>query len=358
MLIENTVLLVEDDLISAKFFRRVLESQGYQVYRAQDCKTARSLAMEQPFSLIFVDLMLPDGDGFDLTRYFRSRPELAGIPIIMCTACEKEETFSQAFSAGVNDFIRKPSRPTELVARAANALQLREAQLKVVALQQSKTLMTMASMVAHEINNPLAAAYYLANALSESLPGSDDARRHFKMLEGVLDRIRNLVVDMRTLALVDESVQSRVALSETLRLVCRVLSVRNNKGVWVRCEVHQDFEATVHPALQAQALVALGGYWLDFIQALGGGVLEFVVSGGPDEHQLHLQIKPAQGSARVKFSEMPVESEEVVLARRHLLRAGASLRSGVCKDLLPTLTIGWPSADTSSVIPRKETPVS
>jgi DNA-binding response OmpR family regulator len=354
----EVILLVEDDVVSAKFCRRVLETHGYVVYHAKDCQSARGLMMEQSFALIFVDLMLPDGDGFELTRYVRGRPELAGIPVIMCSACEREETFSEAFAAGVNDFIRKPSRRTELLVRAANVLQLREAQLRVVALQQSKTMMSMASLVAHEINNPLSAAYYFLQVLKGSTPEDAESKRTFKMLTEVLDRIRNLVVDMRTVALVDESVETEVPLSETLRLACRILSVRNSKGTWVRCDVLQDFHVRAHPGLQAQALVAVGGYWLDLLDSLGGGGLEFVVTGDPHERQVVLHLKPSQPPGLLPLAELPVETPEVVLARRHLMQAGACLRSGLAHDLLPNLTIFWPSADIQSVILREETHLS
>lgn len=355
---KKVILLVEDDVISAKMFRRVLESNHYTVYLAQDCQSARSLSMEQTFSLIFVDLMLPDGDGFELTRYFRSRPDLTGLPIIMCTACEREETFSEAFCAGVNDFIRKPARPTELLARTANALALREAQLQVVALQQSKTMMRMTSLVAHEINNPLAAAYYFLNALHKSDPESEEGKTHFRMLSEVLDRIRNLVVDMRTVALVDESVPTQVPLSESLRLACRILSVRNSQGTWVRCDLQRDFSVQAHPGLQAQALVALGNYWLDLVQILGGGGLEFVIAGSSEDPQVRLTLHLPEDAQLAEPFEMPVESDEVVLARRYLVQSGAVVSSSFANRLLPSLTICWPPADTPSVISRKETHVS
>ena len=355
---KSVILLVEDDVVSAKFFRRVLESNGYLVYLAKDCQSARGLSMEQTFSLIFVDLMLPDGDGFELTRYFRTRCDMAGIPIIMCTSCEREETFSDAFAAGVNDFIRKPSRSTELLVRVSNALELREAQIQVVALQQSKTLISMASLVAHEINNPLAAAYYFLNVIREANPQNVEFDPNIGMLVEVLDRIRNLVVDMRTLALVDESGESAVALSETMRLACRILGVRNSKGTWVRCEVLHDFKVIVHPGLQAQALIALGGHWLDFIESLGGGGLEFIVDGSSGGQNvllnLHLDQPPGEGCVL----EMPRETPEVELARRHFVSSGAFLRSETNQQWLPTLMISWPSADNTSMSLRKETNVS
>ena len=349
---QNVILLVEDDIISAKFFKRVLESQNYKVYIAKDCQSARSLAIEQTFSLVFVDLMLPDGDGFELTRYFRSRPELATIPVIMCTACEHEQTFSNAFAAGVSDFIRKPCLPTELVVRAANAIQLREAQLKVAALQQSRTLMSMASLVAHEINNPLAAAYYFLNSMSAKIPEQPDSHRECKMLFEVLDRIRTLVADLRTVALVDESAESSVWLSESLRLVSRILSVRNSKGTWVKVDLRQDLQVRSHPGLMAQALVALGGYWLDLVEDLGGGCLEISAFQAEGRGRVTLSLRPAFPE---RVGDFAAEPPEVILARRHLAGVGATLVGGMGADSLPTLTICWPLVDSMNVSLRKET---
>ncbi|MFN8613357.1 MAG: response regulator [Vulcanimicrobiota bacterium] len=340
-----SVLLVEDDIITAKFFRRVLEGQPYEVFLARDCQSARSLVMEQSFSLVFVDLMLPDGDGCELMRHFRSLPELARIPIIMCTSCEEERTFSEAFAAGATDFIRKPCRPTELLVRASNALRLREAQLRVAALQQSKTLVNMASLVAHEINNPLAAAYYWLTSLKAKLREDVDGNREFNNLSEVLDRIRSLVADMRTVALVDESAESCLWLSESLRLVSRILSVRNSRGTWVRSDVRQDCQVRVHPGLQAQALVGVGGYWLDLIEQLGGGGLELTGTQSQGRAQVTLSLQlthPLGGGDVVAF---PPESPEVTLAFRQMAKAGATLVSQVGPDGLPTLMISWPPVD-------------
>lgn len=354
---ESVILLVEDDIISAKFFKRVLESQQFKVYVAKDCQSARSLVMEQTFSLIFVDLNLPDGDGLELTRYFRSLPELSGLPIIMCTACEQEETFSDAFAAGVTDFVRKPCRPTELAVRALNAVRLREARLKLAGLQQSKTMIRMASLVAHEINNPLAAAYYFLNSLAARIPEDADGKREFRMLSEVLDRIRSLVADMRTVSLVDESAESCLWLSESLRLVSRILSVRNSRGTWVRSAVTQDCQVRAHPGLQAQALVALGSYWLDVVEELGGGGLEFTSSESDGHGQVTFSIRLTTPLAEGRGVVFPPESHEVILARRHMSGTGATLVPGRGADGLPTLTICWPPVDNMNVTIGKETTV-
>ena len=125
----------------------------------------------------------------------------------------------------------------------------------------------------------------------------------------------------------------------------------------MRCDVHGDFEVTVHPGLQAQALVAMGGYWLDLVESLGGGGLEFVVT-SDQSNEVCFQMHLTESYQPTQSLEMPLETAEVVLARRHLLAAGASLRHETGAGELPTLKICWPCSDIPTTISRKETHVS
>ena len=80
------ILVVDDDQEIVRIVRAYLEKAGYQVLIAYDGETAlRSLRHDHP-ALVVLDLMLPDRDGWDITRLVRSDPTLAGLPIIMLTA--------------------------------------------------------------------------------------------------------------------------------------------------------------------------------------------------------------------------------------------------------------------------------
>src|SRR3954454_19696929 len=108
------ILLVEDDEAIASGLVRVLESQGYAVRRLTRGGPALAAADGQ-VSLVILDLGLPDTDGIDVCRRLRTaRPELA---ILILTARDHELDVVAGLDAGADDYLVKPFRLSELVAR-------------------------------------------------------------------------------------------------------------------------------------------------------------------------------------------------------------------------------------------------
>lgn len=77
-------------------------------------------------SLVLLDLVMPPPDGYDLLRVIRSRASLADVPVVVLTALDADDEVTRAFEAGADDFVRKPFRPAELVARIRGQLRLRD----------------------------------------------------------------------------------------------------------------------------------------------------------------------------------------------------------------------------------------
>ena len=118
------ILLVEDDEAIASGLVRVLESQGYLVHRADDGRAALAAASER-IRLVLLDLGLPDLDGLDVCRRLRaSRPELA---ILVLTARDTELDVVAGLDAGADDYLVKPFRLSELLARVRAHLRRLEA---------------------------------------------------------------------------------------------------------------------------------------------------------------------------------------------------------------------------------------
>jgi two-component system alkaline phosphatase synthesis response regulator PhoP len=94
-----------------------LEQAGYEVLVAFDGESAlHALRREEP-NLVLLDLMLPDRDGLDITRFIRSDASLAPIPIIMLTARVDVTDRIVGLEVGADDYIVKPYDPREVVAR-------------------------------------------------------------------------------------------------------------------------------------------------------------------------------------------------------------------------------------------------
>ena len=109
------VLLVEDDEAIGVPLTRTLESQGYEVQWAPDGGEALNAAKRFPPELVILDLGLPDADGVDVCRALRSSLPDAGI--IILTARHDEVDVVVGLEAGANDYITKPFRLAELLAR-------------------------------------------------------------------------------------------------------------------------------------------------------------------------------------------------------------------------------------------------
>ena len=109
------VLLVEDDENLRVALTDNLRHEGYAVTAAADCVHAFKCLAERDADLILLDVMLPDGDGFGLCRRLRSDGVTA--MILMLTARGGEADLLAGFEAGADDYLGKPFRLTELLAR-------------------------------------------------------------------------------------------------------------------------------------------------------------------------------------------------------------------------------------------------
>ena len=114
---KQSILVVDDDREIVRLIRGYLEQAGYRVLVGYNGETAlHCLRAEHP-DLLLLDLMLPDRDGWDVTRIIRADPRLADIPIIMLTARIEDIDKILGLELGADDYVTKPFNPREVVAR-------------------------------------------------------------------------------------------------------------------------------------------------------------------------------------------------------------------------------------------------
>ncbi len=111
------ILVVDDDKEIVRLIRAYLEQAGYQVFAAYDGDTALHIMRHDNPSLVVLDLMLPNRNGWDVTRVARADPVLHKIPIIMLTARIEDSDKIVGLELGADDYIAKPFNPREVVAR-------------------------------------------------------------------------------------------------------------------------------------------------------------------------------------------------------------------------------------------------
>lgn len=113
------ILLVEDNEIIIKGLKYSLEQEHFEVTSAKSVKDAKTSVDANKFDLIILDVMLPDGDGFELCKYLKSR---ADTPVIFLTAKDEEQDVIKGLELEAEDYIIKPFRTRELILRINNIL--------------------------------------------------------------------------------------------------------------------------------------------------------------------------------------------------------------------------------------------
>src|SRR6266550_9157687 len=117
-----TLLIVDDDAGTRKSLRRIFEDAGHRTITATNAPTALRLLHKEHCDLVMLDIELPGVDGFALCRLLRAQPEMKQLPVVVFSASDAETRKVEAFAAGADDYITKPSTPPELLSRVNSHL--------------------------------------------------------------------------------------------------------------------------------------------------------------------------------------------------------------------------------------------
>ena len=128
----STLLIVDDDRSAREGLRSIFENAGHHTIAVADAPAALSLLRKHQCDLVLVDVELPDVDGLALCRLLRAQPLLKQLPLVVFSANDSEGRKVEAFTAGADDYIVKPSTPGELLSRINSHLNVaqRESDLR------------------------------------------------------------------------------------------------------------------------------------------------------------------------------------------------------------------------------------
>ena len=111
------LLLIDDDARLAAMVGGYLRGHGFEVDHAASLGAGREHLAREPYDALLLDLMLPDGDGLELTRELRADPRLRRLPLLMLTARGEPMDRVVGLELGADDYLPKPFEPRELLAR-------------------------------------------------------------------------------------------------------------------------------------------------------------------------------------------------------------------------------------------------
>jgi diguanylate cyclase (GGDEF)-like protein len=111
------ILLVDDDPVVRMITRQTLTRAGYTVMEAIHGRAAQAHLEETTPSLILLDVLMPEMDGFEFCEWLREQPTFKRIPVLMMTGLEDKDSIQRAFDVGATDFVVKPVNPSILIQR-------------------------------------------------------------------------------------------------------------------------------------------------------------------------------------------------------------------------------------------------
>src|ERR1700690_2136841 len=110
------ILIIDDDVDTLRLLGLMLQRQGYQIRAAANGEQGLEKAFEEKPDVILLDVMMPDLDGYEVTRRLRKNPITKDTPILIFTAKTQLDDKVIGFEAGADDYLTKPTHPAELQA--------------------------------------------------------------------------------------------------------------------------------------------------------------------------------------------------------------------------------------------------
>jgi putative two-component system response regulator len=120
------ILIVDDEAMNRDLMALVVRSQGWEPLAAANGTQALELALERLPNLVLLDVMMPGIDGCEVARRMKADPRTAGIPVVMVSALDDQESRVRGLAAGAEDFLSKPVNRVELCTRVRNLLRLQQ----------------------------------------------------------------------------------------------------------------------------------------------------------------------------------------------------------------------------------------
>lgn len=149
------VLIVDDSSDNYLLLHAILKNEGYEISYASNGIQALKKVETSPPDLVILDVMMPEMDGFEVTRRICAYSNLPFIPILLISAYD-QPSVAMGLNAGADEFIRKPVEPDELIARVRSLLRLKFSidERDRIARQREDFV----SRLAHDLRTPLVAA--------------------------------------------------------------------------------------------------------------------------------------------------------------------------------------------------------
>jgi signal transduction histidine kinase len=279
-------LLVADDNADMREFLTRLLAPHWQLDVVCNGKEALAAATKSPPDLVLSDVMMPEMDGVELLNALRRDPLTESIPVILVSARAGEEARLSGLETGADDYLVKPFAARELLTRVRTHLEMasirKRTQAQLVQSAKMASLGALVAGIAHEINNPLAFVLGHLSTIEKTLaalgsggelvplaaPSWGRAITRLREARLGVERIQNLVHQLRIFSRLDEGELKRVSVRESIASVLAILRHRVGDHVTLVTDI-EDVELLCFASLFNQAVMNLVANAIDAVEGEG-----------------------------------------------------------------------------------------
>jgi len=337
----DVIMIVDDEPDNLNVLGEMLRRDGLDVRAFSHGQLALEAAQEEPPDLLLLDIQMPDIDGYEVCRRFKSNEKLQAIPVIFLSAFSEPSDKVRAFEAGGIDYVTKPFAEVEVLARTHSHLRLRRYQLQLEELVRRRvqelaeanhrlSLWDAAknqwlNTLSHEMRTPLVGIFGITELLFMELPPASNLQELREAYEVSCRRINKLIDDALTLAQMDVAAEhfgmSPLCLGEILREALAAF-----EGQLPECHVRASLEAAEQVLVLGEAKLLTRAF-MDLlltasccVPAGEGLTLEVAVSAG--------EVYVVVSFGKTTLSLDAIETFFEVGGQRTLLKAGGDFGLG------------------------------
>ena len=209
----NKILLVEDNEMIVKGLVYSLSKEGFETNIAYNAQEAESKIESNVYDIIILDVMLPDGNGFELCKHIK---ESKDIPIIFLTAKDDEKDVVNGFNLGADDYVIKPFRTMELISRRYNVLRRYNKDKNVIEIGQVRIDLEANRVYVDNKEVEFTALEYKILVLLYTNAGKTVTRE--KILDKIWDVAGNFVND-NTLTVYVKRIRDKLGKSDVIKTI-------------------------------------------------------------------------------------------------------------------------------------------
>lgn len=157
------LLIVDDTVVNVRLMSSILQSQGYELYTAENGKQALEMVAKHKLDLLLLDINMPEMDGYEVCAYLKSQAKTRHIPVIFISTLDTVADKVRAFKVGAADYIPRPFQSEEVLMRVRNQLMLRslQRQLKISnqQLARANQELEQSNQALSQVNDKLESTY-------------------------------------------------------------------------------------------------------------------------------------------------------------------------------------------------------